>query len=35
MVSTLDKNDNQGTGAFWALDPGRGHKRVLGVGVCA
>jgi hypothetical protein len=35
MESTLDRNDNQGTGVSWALDRGRGHKRVLGVGVSA
>jgi len=35
MVSTLDRNDNQDTGVFWALDRDKGRKRVLGVGVIA
>jgi hypothetical protein len=35
MASILDRNDNQGTGVFLALDPGRGHKRGLGAGVTA
>jgi hypothetical protein len=35
MVNILDRNDNQGTSVFWALDPGRGHKRGPGAGVTA
>ena len=32
MGSTLDKNDNQGTGAFLALGHGRDHSNGPGIG---
>jgi hypothetical protein len=32
MGSTLDRNDNQGTGAFWALVHGRDHSSGPGIG---
>ena len=32
MGSTLDRNDNQGIGAFWALVHGRDHSSGPGIG---